>query len=206
MIKKISVTIVGITPLIMHNGEGASPTDSRKLPDFLAKEMGCDTFLEASKNLSKKRGKSEADHAKLAKLGFYSSLYLNANGKVIYPARCLEKMALEQSKELKQGRVVQRGVIVPEDALLDFPNKNKPLKDLFDLHRYDTLVKVSQSTTPRTRAMFKEWSCTFKVELVSKVIDLVTYQDILALGEVYGSLERRPKFGRYTVKTVKNLS
>ena len=204
-INNFEITIKGITPLIMHNGAGASPTDPRELPGFLKKEMGCGTFLEATKNLSKKRGKSEEDHAKLAKLGFYSSLYLNAVGKIIYPSKCLEKMIHEQSKETKQGRVVQRGVIVPEDALLDFPNKNKSLEELYSLHRYDELVKVSQATTPRTRAIFPEWSCTFKVELVAKVIDLATLKDILELGRVYGSLERRPKFGRYELVEVKEI-
>ena len=203
MIKKVLVKIKGVSPLIMHNGAGANPIDPRKLPDFLKAKFGCDTFLEATKTLTKKRNKSEADHAKLAELGFYSSLYLNKDNKLIYPARCFERAILDQSKELKQGQIVKRGVVVPEDALLDFPNKNKKLKDLFALHRYDTLVKVSQSTTPRTRAIFPDWSCAFKIELVSKVIDLVTLKDILALGLIYGSLERRPRYGRYKVVSCK---
>lgn len=205
---KYKVLIKGISPLIMHNGEGANPVDPRILPDFLQKEFDQKTFLEAGKNLSKKVGKTEADHSKLAKLGFYSSLYLDRNQKVIYPAKCLEKMIIEQSKEFKVGRAslstkAKRAIFVPKDALLDFHNKNKSLKSLFDLHRYDELVKVNMSKTPRTRAIFEKWSCEFTVELATKIIDLSTLKDILSLGEFYGSLERRPKFGRYKVVSVK---
>ena len=207
MIKKIHVKIVGISPLIMHNGEIANPLDNRPLPDFLQKELGFKTMGEAHERLKKKKDK---DYAKLAKLGFYSSLYLNKQNKVIYPAMCLERMIVEQSKEFKDGlstlqRKAKRAICINKDALLDFPNKNKPLKDLYEPHRYDTMVKVSMSKTPRTRAIFQQWSCEFVVELMEKVIDIDTLREILELGIFYGSLERRPKFGRYKVKSIKTI-
>ena len=206
-IRRLAVVIAGTTPLIMHNGAGASPTDSRELPDFLKKKTGFKTFGEASENLKKKRDKN---HELLAEVGFYSSLYLDENNKVIYPALCLERMIVEQSKEFKDGRAslapkARKAICVTENALLEFPNKNKPLKDLFDLHRYDTIVKISMAKTPRTRAKFDEWSCEFKVELMSKLIDEGTFEEILKLGTFYGSLERRPRFGRYNVVSVKEV-
>ena len=202
MIKTYSVNIKGKTPLILHNGAGAAPNDPRVLPDFLQKKFSAKTFGEAGK-LSTKRNKTDADHEKLAELGFYSSLYLDDKGRIILPSVNLEKMIHDQSKELKLGRIFQRGLMVPENAVLDFPNKKKKLKDLFELHRYDCLVKVSQSTTPRTRAIFPEWSCVFTVELVAKVVDLSTLKEVMDLGEIYGSFERRPRHGRYKVVSIR---
>ena len=197
MIKKIKVHITGTTSLIMHNGEGANPNDSRELPDFLKEKYGVKTFKDAIKPLSSKRGKSEKDHESLAELGFYSSLYLNEKNQIIYPSECLEKMIQTQAKETKLGKVVTRGLSVPSDALLDFPNKDKPLEELYHLHKYQKLVTVSQSKTLRTRAEFPTWSCTFDIEFNMNVISEKTIFEILALGEFFGSLERRPKHGRY---------
>ena len=188
-----------MSPLIMHNGAGASPTDSRKMPEFLQKKYGGETFREVTKTLTKKRDKSDEDHEKLAELGFYSSLYLNNLGKIIYPAMCFEKAILDQARESKRGKLVQRGVVVDQDAPLDFRNKDLPLKELYEKHRYDTLVKVSMSKTPRTRAIFPDWTAQFTISFLPKIIDSGTIKDILALGEFYGSLERRPRFGRYKI-------
>ena len=207
MVQNLKVKIVGTSPLIMHNGEGANPQDLRQLPDFLAKKTGCKTFGEAGSKLKKERDKN---HELLAEVGFYSSLYLNKKNKVIYPSMCLERMMVEQSKAFKDGRATlaakaKRAICVNEDAELEFENKDKPLKELFDLHRYDTLVKVSMAKTPRTRAMFVNWSCVFFVELLSDLISLDMLQEVLKLGTVYGSLERRPKYGRYVLKEFKKM-
>ena len=201
MIDNIRIKIKGISPLIMHNGEGANPSDPRKLPDFLAKKVGFTMFRDAP---TTKKGKSQEDHKNLAEVGFYSSLYLNDKNQVIYPAMCLERMIVEQSKEFKEGRAslatkAKRAVCVPNDAILEYPDKGKPFKELFKNHRYDTLVKVNMAKTPRTRAMFTKWSCIFTVELMSSVMDISTLKEVMVLGKFYGSLERRPKFGRYEV-------
>ena len=203
MLQIITCKIEGISPLIFHNGEGANPVDQRVMPDFLQKKLGFKYFREG-KVLSSKKKKSDADHEKLAELGFYSSLYLNKSGKIVYPAKCFQRTILDQARESKLGRQVQRGVLVLQDSLLDFENKNKPLKDLYDLHRYDELVKVSTATTPRTRAIFEKWSAEFTIELATKVIDISTLKEILALGKLYGSCERRPRFGRYKVTKLQN--
>ena len=88
-----------------------------------------------------------------------------------------------------------------------FPDREK-LKDqaLFDKHRYDTMVKVNMGMVASTRAIFPKWSVTFVVELLEHVLDQSQLKDILALGEYSGSLERRPEFGRFKVKSFKKIS
>ena len=68
--KSLNVKLTGRSPLLMHNGQGANPDDPRPLPDFLKKEWaGMKSFSEALKSMKNKRGKTEKDNQKLAKLG-----------------------------------------------------------------------------------------------------------------------------------------
>ena len=202
MISKLKVQYIGQKPLVMDNGASANPVDDRQLPSFLQTSEH-KLFRTASKALTGKRGKTERDFEKLSVLDFYSSLYLNKKNQVIVPSECIEASILSQAKENKLGTLVKRAVSVPDDAILDYPNSKKPLKDLYKLHAYKTLVKVSMSKTPNTRAIFPKWNFTAVIEFVPKLIDRQQVLDILSLGKYYGFLSRRPKFGRYEVKVVK---
>lgn len=202
MISKLKIQFSGIKPLIMDNGMSANPIDPREMPEFLQTEEH-KLFRTATKALTGKRGKTEPDFESLSKLDFFSSLYLNKENKVIIPSECIEASILQQAKENKLGTLVKRAVSVPEDSLLEFPNKDKPLKDLYKEHAYKTLVKVSMSKTPNTRAIFPEWSFETVIEFVPKLIGKQQILDILALGRYYGFMSRRPKFGRYEIKEIK---
>ena len=202
MIKKVRIQFKGLKPLIMDNGMSANPVDPREMPSFLQTSEH-KLFRTATKAITGKRGKTEQDFEKLSKLDFYSSLYLNSKNQVIIPSDCIEAAILSQAKENKLGTLVKRAVSVPDDALLNFPNKKKSLKDLYKAHAYKTLVKVSMSKTPNTRAIFNQWSFDTVIEFVPKLIDKQQVLDILALGKYYGFLSRRPKFGRYEVKELK---
>ena len=209
MKKILEINLRGITPLAMHSGRGADPTDRRPLPEFLKNRLNMPNFRtirEATASLSGKRGKSQEDHEKLAELGFYSSLDLNDKNKVVVKKECFEAALLAQSKELKKGQQVKRGVLVIEDALLDFPGKDDPIENFYPKYAFTRMVKVSMSKTPRTRAMFEKWSCSFKIEYVPKIIDFSTLKDVLELGEFYGMLEMRPRHGRYKIESLKHIS
>ena len=202
MIKVLKIKYKGLKPLIMDNGQSADPTDKREMPEFLQTSEH-KTFRKAKKALTGKRGKQDDDYDRLSELDFYSSLYLNAKKQVIIPSECIEASLLSQGKENKLGQIVKRGISVPEDVVLEFPNKKKPLKDFYKHHAYKTMVKVSMSKTLNTRAIFPEWSFTTAIEYVPRIIDKQQIMDILSLGRFYGFLCRRPKFGRYTVSEVK---
>ena len=208
VIKKFEIKIEGTSPLIMHNGMGSDPADPRELPVFLQKKTEMKTHGEAQSLKQQKNKKPEL----IALTSFFSSLYRNERGQIVYPAKCLKKMLVEGGKEFKVGRAslkskVQKAVTIINDAILVFPDSEK-LKDqsLFDKHRYDTMVKVNMSMVASTRAIFPKWSVTFVVELLEHVLDQSQLKDILALGEYSGSLERRPEFGRFKVKSFKKIS
>ena len=198
MIKQLKIQYKGLKPLIMHNGEGASPLDNRELPDYL-KDSEHTLLRTLKKALMGKRKKTEKDFERLSKLDFYSSLYLNDQNKIIIPAKCIEASILAQGKENKLGQLVKRAISVNEDSILNFPNKDKSLAELYKTHRYQTVVKVGVSKTLSTRAIFKQWDFYTIIEYVPKLIDKQQVLDILSLGKYYGFMGRRPKFGRYEI-------
>lgn len=201
-VKILKVVYKGKTPLIMHNGQASSPLDDRKLPTGVT-FPGHTLIRTATKALSSKRDKSERDHELLGKIGFFSSLYLNLKEQVVVPADCIQASLLEQAKANKWGLLIKRGVSVIEDSLLEFPDKGKKVASLYPKYAYTTMVAVQRAKTLRTRAMFQDWSFETQIEYVPKIIDEQRLLDILSLGEYYGFLERRPKFGRYTVKVLR---
>ena len=194
--------INGCAPLCMHNGAGANPLDSREMPAFLQKKFGVKTFREAEKGLSTKRGKTDSDHKNLSVLGFYGSLYL-VKETIVYPAKCLKAAIVTQAKHFKLGQQAKRAVSILLDAPLEFPNSKKGLDKLYDLHKYIEPVKVGQAKVVRTRAIFPIWSLEFKIQLVDKILNKQSLKEILEQGEFYGSLERRPDFGKYKLVSLK---
>ena len=202
MVKKLKVLYRGLKPVIMDNGMSANPIDPREMPKFLQTNEH-KLFRTATKTLKGKRGKTELEFEKLSKLDFYSSLYLNDKSKIIIPSECVEASILQQAKENKLGTLIKRAVSVPDDSILEFPDKNKTLQSLYPKYAYKTLVRVSMSKTPNTRAIFTKWSFKCVIEYVPKLIDKQQILDILALGKYYGFMSRRPKFGRYEVKEIK---
>ena len=207
MIKTLKVRYKGTKPLIMHCGLGASPLDSRKLPEHLKTEEHS-LLRTYKKALASKRGKTERDLEKLSELDFLSSLYLNDKGKIIIPSENIEASLIGQAKEIKVGRAslattVKRAVTIPEDSLLDFPGKDKSLKELYESHKYQTVVKVSMSKTLSTRAIFQKWSFETTIEYMPSLLDKQQILDILDLGKYHGFMGRRPKFGRYSYEVIK---
>ena len=203
--KTIKVLIKGITALIMDNGMSANPVDSRELPDFLV-EPGKESpklFRTATKALTGKRDKKEQDYERLSKLDFYSSLYLNEKNQVIVPAECFEAALFQQAKENKLGKKLKMALTMPEDALLEFPNSNKPMKEWYSKHSYKTIVKVSMAKTLSTRAIFGNWQFRTVLEYNPKYLEKQQLIEILSLGRFYGFMSRRPKFGRHSFEILK---
>lgn len=202
--KTITIEFTGVKPLIMHNGKGADPLDDRKMPDFLQKEWsGLKTFRDAKNSLKNKRGKTDKDLLKLSRVDFYSSLYLNSKNQIIVPSENIQRAIETQAKNLKKGTIAKQAVFIHLDSILEFKNKNKSFKSLYDSHKYITLVKIAQSKTLSTRAIFNQWSFVSKIQYNNSLMDRETLLDILNLGEVYGFMGRRPQFGHYKIKVLK---
>ncbi len=60
--------IVGVSPLLMKNGQTADPLN---------------VYAKAVAEISKKRNKTEADHLELSRREFFGALYIDQNGPFI---------------------------------------------------------------------------------------------------------------------------
>lgn len=182
------VTLAGIVPLILHNGQLADPLNP---------------FSKALKAASSRRKKTDADLEKMADIEWRGSLYTNAAGRVVIPGRVLESMIVTGAKRSKDGKTALSGVFVESDALLEFRGQNKTIEEMQTdpEFRIAVPVRVNTSRVIRTRPIFHDWSATFEV---SAAVDVVAdaaqlRQWIEAAGNFSGLCDWRPRYGRFAV-------
>lgn len=182
-----TVTIKGICPMLMHNGQLADPLNEHS-----------QAVSDAVK--SAKKSKTEAAWHAAYKAEFMGGLYLGDDGRPCLPGELLESVIVEGAKRSKQGKEVRAGVIVDGNFALEYKGP-KTADELWDKKFYKTAsAKVGKNRVMRTRPMFSEWACTFTVHynptLVSKR-DLLKF--IEKAGAEVGVGDFRPRYGRFEV-------
>lgn len=185
MSESITLRIVGVSPLLLHNGRLADPINPTS---------------KAMKVISGKRDKTDADHEELSRLEFFGGLYLD-NGKPCIPGEVIEAAFVSGAKKSKRGKLATAGVICPDNCILDFDGP----KDLDERFAggfvLRTGVKVGQARVMRTRPKFDGWSCKVTLVFDNKVLNRQDIIDILrTAGNDVGLCDWRPKFGRFTVE------
>lgn len=180
---------MGRSPLIQHNAQLSNPANE---------------FAKKIKKISAKRNKTEADHDRMAELEFKGGLYVDENNRVILPASGLEAVIRDGAKKSKEGKVVQSGVFVEEDAFLVYDGPQDG-NDLWEDKKFvsQMSVRVGQARIIRTRPIFKKWSCDVEVVFNDSVVtedQLVGW--LQTAGEQCGAFDYRPKHGRFTVEVI----
>lgn len=175
----------GGTPLLFHNPRLADPLDP------FSREIG---------KISRKRGKTEADHLEIALLEFIGGLYHDGaddwlkanrkpdetiitlkdptvNGNGIFapylPGSNMRASIQEAAKKHKQGKSVERGlmpVTLKNKVVYDGPTD---LDELWQSGRHALRkeVGIQGKLTQRTRAIFVDWQIEFEMELDLNVLD-----------------------------------
>lgn len=188
--KTISLKLIGVSPLLMHNGQTADPLNS---------------FAKAMKQVSGKKKKTEADYIELAKIEYMAGLYLSDDKQsVVLPTWVLEATLLGGAKKVKSGQACKAGLFIDNDAVLSYDNETSPEKLwATGAHVLKTGVRVGMSRVMRTRPMFRNWSCIVEISYSD---ELLNPTDILEFavhaGQSVGLGDWRPKFGRFTVSKV----
>jgi hypothetical protein len=95
---KIRMILEGTAPLLCHNIRLADPFDP---------------IVRAIKEISGKRKKTDEDLQRMERLEFEGGLYLDENGPTM-PGASIEKCLVEGARVTKQGKQVERGLIVTE--------------------------------------------------------------------------------------------
>lgn len=184
----------GGAPLVMHNERLADPLDA---------------MTRALSEVSKKRGKTEADHMEMARREFYGGLYTepaiadldSVDGqKPIVPAWNILRSLQNGAKRHKRGKDVLRGVYpVANHAVLEYAGPQEAvalwLDGGFSLRKG---VGVGTQRVVRTRPIFVDWQCHLEVSVDPNVFDLDTLAVLFRDAGLYeGLCEMRPVYGRY---------
>ncbi len=157
MYKKFKA-VIHLADLIQHNSQLANPLNQ---------------IARAMKEISGKRNKTEADHAKLAELEFRGSLYLNAQGEVVLPGRLLEAGIHAGAKKHKQGPSALAAVFVDNDPVIEYDGGPLSVDELLesDAHRLVVPVKVGQARVMRTRPIFHNVRAEVALSLDTEICD-----------------------------------
>ena len=182
---KITLTLTGTAPLLMHSDRMVNPLDP---------------IVRAMKPISAKRKKTDADYEALAELEFRGSIYHDDITGPFIPGENIEKAIVEGGRITKQGKQVERGMFVIDDRVpLIYPGP-RTVDELWadPGFRHMKSVRVGQSRVMRTRPMFNQWL----IETVAEVDDgLLNLDSLRAIGADAGSMvglgDYRPRFGRF---------
>jgi hypothetical protein len=197
----VSYKLTGISPLLLHSGQAIDPSNQ---------------FAKAMKSASKKRQKTDDDYATLSRIEWHSGLYHNGapdkiedgvpsvdkDARVIIPALSIEAMVVAGGKKLKQGNAVKSGIIVEEDAILEYEGPtdiNKLWAGAKHIHK--VAAKVGTARIMRTRPIFRVWGCGITITADETVIDEAeVFQILKTAGQLVGIGDWRPRFGRFSVE------
>ena len=95
-------------------------------------------------------------------------LYYNEELGVHLPAANIRAALIDGAKLSKLGRDIDRYCAVGGDAKLVYPGPQTVQGIVEDPeHRYDALVKVGMSTVPKSRAIFRDWSCEVEIHYMA---------------------------------------
>lgn len=187
MLRQLKVTIRGVSPLIMHNGQTADPMNK---------------FSRAMKEISGKRKKTDEDYAEMSRIEWHAGLYVNKDQKLILPAACLEAAIYDGAKKSKLGKAFKSAVFVEEDASLDIGRKYGKADELFSDEQYRDIrgVRISQSRVMRTRPIFYQWGCSFAVSFDDEQVNQKDVERAICdAGSKSGVGDFRPRYGRFEI-------
>lgn len=177
------MSVVGLAPLIVHNGRLADPLDE---------------WAQALSALTAKRKKTIDDHKEISRVEWYGGLYVDENKRPCLPGEFIEGALLSGGKKSKQGQDVKAGIIVAGNFLIKHDGPTD-LDELWACGKYLQRkgVRVGPSRVIRTRPFFPVWSCDFIIEWDPHVIKSErALRDIVSASGQCGWGEWRPKFGR----------
>lgn len=183
---KVKFLISGTSPLI---------TQSDKLVDPLY------PLTKEIRAFTKKRTKTDDDHAQIARLEWTGALYWNRDLGPFIPSENIAASIRDGGKLTKHGTDVERALVMnPAPA----PILYRGPRDLDGLwadpkFQFRKSVVVQRARTIRVRPIFLEWVLEAEAELITDLLDL----DILVkvardAGQLVGiGTYRRGGYGRY---------
>lgn len=188
MEKQLRCKIVGVTALVMHNGELANPLNPQ---------------VKVIKKISQKRDKTEADMEELARLEWLGSLYLD-KGEPCVPGLCLEATLWNAAKKKKKGMQFRAGAICDGNFPLLYDGPRNP-HELWEhkAFQYGRMMTVNRKKIFRMRSIFPQWGLEFVITFDDEVLNPSDLTEFVEIGgKLIGVLEERPHFGRFVLESI----
>ena len=186
MYEKLTATLTGVAPLLMHNGQLADPLNK---------------FTKALKEVTSKRIKTDKDHEEMSRLEWLGSLYIGEDGSPCIPGDLIEAWAKTGAKKSKLGKQFAAGVFCDQAS---FKLRYDGLRDPDAMWASGKFadrrpVKVGTARVLRTRPIFRHWSLTVELLYSPDVITEAQLTKSIIDAGIWGLGDYRPRFGRCTV-------
>ena len=203
-IKRISIHIRGITPLIMH----------------------CDTLCNPLHPLKKKmseitaiKKKHDEHHIAMSKIEFEAGMYFNDDIGIYMPSRNLQGCLKAAAKKYKKGK--QTKAVVMDEAIGYplLPYAGKTIDDLYtDTNKkgdrpyvFIQSINVDMKKIMRTRPIFHKWEVKFGLYLDPELLPVTDLKMITeTAGYEFGLCEMRPQlatgnYGKFEIVDFKEV-
>ena len=136
-------------------------------------------------------------------------LYLDAKGKTVVPARCIEGAIVKAAAGIKapgKGRQSMKNYVL---AGLQVYPMDVPLES----EGYEVDVRravIQRQGVLRARPRFDEWALDFEIQVIDEYLQSAgmdrKIQDLVSqAGALIGLLDFRPRFGRFTVESFEKV-
>lgn len=184
MLQELAFRLTGISPLLLHNGQMANPTNQ---------------FVQDLKEYTKKQKKTDADYEAMRKIEWHGGLYVDKDERPIVPGECIEATLQGAARKQKKGKEFTAGVFCMKDSVIEHDGP-KTLKALYkDAGFVDQrMVTVMRAHVLRTRPIFYSWRLNVVVTFADDVTDKKqVIQAMETAGSIIGLCDYRPKFGRF---------
>lgn len=198
-LEKFEVSVIGMTPLIMHSPSTANPLNpySRKL-----------------KQMTSKRNKTEEDLEEILELQWEASLYFDDELGLYIPWENLAASFLNAAKKHKHGRktcaITFSHHLGYSLNISNAKNLNKLRED--KTNRFVKVVTIQRSKTLNCRAIFNKWDFSFGAEIDTSILNESDFKLILSTAQAQSGLgDWRPSspkpgpYGKFMIKDIKKV-
>lgn len=186
--KTKNYTIIGIRPIIQHNGLLADPTNS---------------YVRKIKEYTGKRKKTDSDYEQIEKLEWEGSLYYNKESGPYIPAVNIERCIIAGAKKSRLGKDFDAGVMIDGDEIpleYDGPRELSKLKK-DPAFKLKCGVVINRARIMKVRPIFPTgWKLSFSVMYDEGLVNTEQLDKAIEDGGLYSGLgDWRPRFGRFII-------
>lgn len=184
---KLSLTLTGQRPLLMHNGRLANPLDQ---------------YTRELKALTGKRKKTDEDLIAIMRVEARGSAYETSDGLLGMPDQNVWRCIYDAAKAYKRGEDIKRALLASDGVEPLFIAGAHVTADEFCSNPANIdyrPVAVQRNKTMRARTLARDWSSVHHFELLEDVIDPRDLAPILErAGRLVGLGDWRPTYGTFS--------